>query len=383
MPQSAKLIAQISTPPFLARWQRALSYFQERKAVIFVSYCRFWEHHAFVQQSLAKLLTDHGVKVTWYDAETWKGYRPTLYWKSEHLDVKSRFTLPGRRWRFIEAIDKKLFQSTINKEIRKYGDPIIWIQGGLRESLAEVIPKIDVFSTFDDPFYFANDSVIKQKAKLIVAQNSFTWRMHCSQSDKSKMLLPPVDMKVDESGSPNYVFPERFPKKVMGYIGSFFHEDYDLELLEYLIRTLPDWGFLLVGRTNAVGEGKVKTLKRYANFHHVAWAPRAQVMSLWKKLSVTLLLHRPRRVQYGAFPTKVLESLAYGVPCVGTEVPKTNDLQGFFPISSFPSELRQMAVQAAGMDKERIRQLFDLFSSKSDPALHLIEVAESLMPANG
>lgn len=380
MSLTAKNYPQIAPRPATPTWEEALAYFKSRGSVVFLSYCRFWEPHAFVQQSLAKLLVQNGVRVEWMDGEHWKSYQPTIYQPSPDLKVAQRFTLPGRRWGLIHSLDKKWFGMSFRSKLKKLGgNPLVWIQAGFRENLVETIPYVDVFSTFDDPFYFASDSLSLAKARVVHAQNSFTQANIFPGLPKAQVVPPPVDMTIALEGTKEYQFPERFPKKVMGYIGSFFEEDYDLELFEFMVRTLPEWGFLLAGRSSAAGLAKAESLKRYPNFHYVPWAPREEILSLWKKLSVTLLLHRPRRVQYGAFPTKILESTYFGVPCVGTKTPKTTDIEKYFPMSSFPTEIRRLAVETSLMDKGRIKAIYDELSQNSDPRKQLIDVAAALM----
>lgn len=378
MSLTAKNLTHLNPQSAAPDWEEAIAYFKSRKAVLFLTYCRFWEPHAFVQQSLAKLLVRNGVRVDWVDGEGWRKMTPTIYEPSPLLHVHKRFALPGRRWSVIRALDQKLFQLTFKARLKKLGgNPLVWIQGGFREELVEAMPYVDVFSTFDDPFYFAADSASLAKSKLILAQNSFTGNQ-LKAYPQARVALPPVDMTLPLDSGKEYVFPARFPKKIMGYIGSFFDEDYDLELFEYMVRTLPDWGFLLAGRSNAAGLAKAEALKRYPNFHYVPWAPREEILSLWKKLSVTLLLHRPRREQYGAFPTKTLESTYFGVPCVGTKTPKNQDIQKYFQTSSFPSELRKLAVEASFIDKEKVKAIYQELSRRTDPKEQLIDVARAL-----
>src|SRR4051812_9045107 len=84
-----------------ARWQKALAYYRARKAVVFISYCRFWEKHGFVQQSLAKLLSENGVKVLWLDGAGWGRYEPVIHFPNPNLVVKQLFQPKGRRFSLI------------------------------------------------------------------------------------------------------------------------------------------------------------------------------------------------------------------------------------------------------------------------------------------
>src|SRR5947209_299498 len=80
------------------RFEKAIAFFREKNRVLFVSYCRFWESHPFVQQSLARLLVDHGIEVEWLDGQGWRSYRPVQSFKSSRLRIGQLWELPGRRF---------------------------------------------------------------------------------------------------------------------------------------------------------------------------------------------------------------------------------------------------------------------------------------------
>lgn len=363
-----------------SRFQSALSYFKKRKGVLFASYCRFWERHAFVQQSLAKLLVQNGVSVSWLDGEGWRPYRPTLYFSSEHLRVRRLFSLPGQRYEFLNALTPG-FQSKILQRERKRlgGEPVFWVQAGMNEATAERLPYVDVLSTFDDPYRCTTDSHVTSKSKLIVCQNSYTHQLLSPDlKSKATVMLPPVDMSSEAFKEGHLDLPAHFPKRVMGYIGSFFSEDYDLPLFENFVESFPDWGFLLMGRTDAPGAASVERLKRYSNFFHAAWVPREAVAGAWRKIDVTLLFYRARRTQDGAFPTKIVEALHFGSDAVSTSVPKTLDLKDFFPRCPFPERLKKLAVEPSAHRQNRILKAYDHFAYETHPKLHLARIAEEL-----
>jgi glycosyltransferase involved in cell wall biosynthesis len=362
------------------RWQAALSYFRERKSVVFVSYCRYWEKHAFVQQSLARYLVENGVRVTWLDGSGWRPYRPTLYFRSRLLEVRQLGELPGRRFPGVRSLSVDWQAQQIKKHLRGRHPPVLWVQGGIDESLAEKLPYIDVFSTFDDPYRHDGRGPLVRKAHLVLAQNSYTEKLlHDDCAERIQLALPPIDMANDVFDSEDAIsFPAGFPKKVLGYVGSFFQEDYDLVLFEQMIRRLPDYGFVLMGRTGSSGQRDLQRLSQYSNFLNLPWVPRAKVASVWKKIRACLLLYRPDRTQDGAFPTKVVEASYFGVPCLATKVPKTLDLEGFFPRVTFFDELRSLVETCLEFPAGRILEIRDHFLEATDPKFHLTRVSEAL-----
>jgi glycosyltransferase involved in cell wall biosynthesis len=362
------------------RWNGALSFFKSRKKVIFISYCRFWERHAFVQQSLAKLLVNNGVEVVWLDGSGWRPYRPTLYFKSPLLTVSQLWELPGRRLSAVASFNVELQYRQIKKirggsKIR----PVLWAQGGINENLVDLLPYVDVFSTFDDPLRHSADGPLCQKARLILCQNSEALNLLKTVNHKTLLSFPPVDMDEIRFGkSEEFRLPPDFPTRRMGYVGSFFGKDYDLVLLEHLVRTLPKVGFILAGRSDTEGERAVKFLSQYPNFVAYRWVPRESIAPIWKSLNVGLLLYRPVPEQSGAFPTKVIEAAYFGVPCVATKVPKTQDLEGMFPRTSLPDEIVQIAAKLAEGSEQDLQKIYSRLYVDLHPKLHLSRVAERL-----
>lgn len=378
---SAALAAGTDDRDVDARWQRALEFYRERKSVLFLSYCRYWERHGFVQQSLAYALAEAGVKVVWLDGSGWRPYKPVVRKPHPNLVVKQMPSIPGRRLAGMDWIDLD-FKTRYCKRMLKSmpGNPVVWVQAGLDERLAAALPHIDVFSIFDDPYRHSPVGDLCRRAKTILCQN--TRALECVRQfhgAKSHVVPPPMDMGKDVfDENAKDPFPAGFPEKVFGYIGSFENDGFDLLLFEDFLRTFPQYGFVLMGRTDAAGAAIVERFKRHANFLHLPWAERSQLAGVWKRLSLSLLFYRPNRTQDGAFPVKVLESLRFGVPCLSTATHKTADLEGLFPRSSIIQTLKASVPEAMALKGAPCQALFRKLSVEMHPKLHLSKVAEWL-----
>ena len=364
-----------------SRWQQALPYYLNREAVVFVSYCRFWERHGFVQQSLSYTLAKAGVNVVWLDGMGWKKYHPVVRDGLPNLKVVQLPAYPGRRFSWIQ--NKSITRSSrfIKRTLREAGrDALLWVQGGIEEAICEQLPKIDVFSVFDDPYRHSPVGVLCEKAQLIISQNDFANKTLSNvHPEKCIRLLPPMEV-----GSQVYTksstrsFPENFPERKMGYIGSFSPKSFDLILFEDFVRSFPDWGFVLMGRTEGNGMEFVHRLQTYPNFIYFPWAERDTLAEVWSQLDLSLLFYRRYPGQDGAFPTKALESLHFGVPCIGTQVPKNQELGSFFPVSSIGNELKRMAPKVAEQPHQNWDAAYRYFASEMNPKLHLAAAAERL-----
>ncbi len=362
-----------------ANLDTVLRYYRHRRGVLFLSYCRFWEKHGFVQQSLAYTLVRNGVDVVWLDGAGWRSYVPVVETHPK-LHVAQLPILPMQRVPWIRQFDLKRQKLLIEKQIAKLGgNPVIWVQGGLDESLAERLPYVDVFSVFDDPYRHTAAGALCRKARVIVCQNTTASKFLAEHASKVHTLLPPMEFTANETEAKAEVFfPDGFPPEVMGYVGSFFYEGFDFELFEKFIQEYPQWGFVLMGRTDAKGMEVLESWKKYTNFHYFPWVPRNQVASVWKKLRLAVLFYRANRTQDGAFPVKTVEALRYGVPVLATQVTKTIDLAPYFPVGADFESLRHGMESALEMPPQTLSQLYEEFSSKMNPGFHLASVAQWL-----
>lgn len=364
-----------------SRWQKALPFFKSRGHVMFISdRYRFWDEAGFVQQSLAKTLVDHGVKVTWLDGTSWRKSKPVVPLHSSILKVDSLKCFPGRRFPLVDSLSVEYQVHQIKKLKAQGDDPLIWVQGSLDERVCAKLDSIDVFSIFDDAFCHSPQNNLARKSRLILSQNAFADDLFRQNHPmKTCLALPPVELNscVFQKDSSQGLVPENFPKKIMGYLGAFFPEGFDFDILEKFVQRLPDWGFLMVGRTDSEGLERIERLKKYPNFHHHDWIPREKISSCWQLLDVNLMLYRDCRANSGAYPVKVLESMYFGVPSVATRVPKTTSLEGIIPLSSNPEELIYLAKAEAILRKDQSR-VFESLYYEMHPKVHLARVAEGL-----
>lgn len=363
-----------------SRWERALPFFRERAPVVFASYCRFWEAHGFVQQSLAKTLAGAGVEVVWLDGAGWREYQPVLPFEAPSLVVRQAPSLPGRRIPLVDRLAVTLEADAIRRALGARGArALFWVQAGIDERVVERLPYVDVYSVFDDPYRHAAGGPLCRRASLVLCQSSFTVRVLADLGKKARLALPPVDLAPEAfRGAGVTTLPPGFPERVAGYLGSFYPASFDFALLEELVRMRPDWGFLLMGRTDGDGLAAIERLRGYRNFCHLPWVPRASVASAWRLLDVTLLPYKEFREQDGAFATKALESLHFGVPVLATKVAKTEDLAPWFPRESSPAALAGRLDEVAAMGDAKLGEAYAHFAYEMHPKLHLARVAEAL-----
>lgn len=356
-----------------------LRYYAERGGVVFLSYCRFWEKHGFVQQSLAYELARAGILVTWLDGAGWRSYEPVVREKHPNLRVTQLPELPLRRFGPIARWDAARKARWIEAQCLRPNRPVIWVQGGIDEELAKLLPYVDVFSVFDDPYRHLPDGPLCRKARLVTVQNDFAYcYLKAGLGERLKRLAPPVELLPQSfRNDVAFALPTGFPERRLGYLGSFFSAGFDFDLVERFLTIAPTWGVVLVGRTDARGDARAKKLlERHRNFARFEWIPRESLTSLWRSIDLCFLPYRDHRAQDGAFAIKALEALHFGKPIVATRVPKTERLGEWFPLVGSAEEVIPAAEKA--LRSGNVAKALETLREEMDPIHHLETVAQAL-----
>lgn len=384
MPVSTRKLRNFELPVEMEReieerWRNALVYLRQRRSVVFLTSGRFWQAHGFVQQSLAYTLVEHGIRTVWLDGEGWRPYLPKVSSPRALLTVKQMFRLPGLRIPLAAKMDRLLLNRRIHGELSKLGgDPFVWIQSGIGEEIAEVLPKIDVYSVFDNPRAHSPTGILCTKAKLITFQNSFARKIMGEIPDeRAQVLYPPVEVGPHcFEDTPPPELPLGFPTARVGYVGSLFDRYFDFATLERIILKLPEMGFILQGRVDPESYVPISRLQGYRNFHYLESRPRSQVAATWRLLDVCLLFYQDSRSKDGGFPTKILESLFFRVPSVATPCPATREVLRHVPQSSNTEALIQMISRQAQRTEEDLFRQYLYYAFEMHPKLHIARIVE-------
>ena len=204
----------------------SFQYFRERGGVVFLSESRFWERHGFVQQSLAYALANEGVYVNWLDGIGARRAPPVQPTFLDALSVKSVSKWPLTRFPIMHRLNVRwqLAHLELARQRSESPSPLIWVQDGIHEDLAEKLPYIDVYSVFDDAMSHDPSHPLCQKARVVVTQNQWAYeRLSEKLGPKVIRLWPPHQMGKESSSLQEYSFPDGFPKRKMGYILSLIH----------------------------------------------------------------------------------------------------------------------------------------------------------------
>lgn len=126
------------------------------------------------------------------------------------------------------------------------------------------------------------------------------------------------------------------PGPVVGYFG-LFDQRSNQELLEYLLRSRPDWSLVILGKA-VVG---YERLSRYPNFFHLDAVPYDELPEYVSLFDVCILPYVRSRLTDNINPLKLKEYLTTGKPVVATDLPEAVKLRPWVRIAETRDEFVQ------------------------------------------
>ncbi|MDP2723609.1 MAG: glycosyltransferase [Bacteroidales bacterium] len=208
------------------------------------------------------------------------------------------------------------------------------------------------------------EAALMAKADLVVAnstylaelagkfnKNSYYVGQGCDVSlfDSTLIKKPPVDMEPILS----------LKKPIIGYIGVLFQLRLDIQVLEFLAQSRPDWSFVFVGPEDEafsaselhqqdnvffLGSKQMEELPAYLNYFDVALNPQ--------KLN---------EVTIGNYPRKIDEYLAMGKPTVATKTEAMSVFADYTYLAVTKEdylELVEVALKENSPEREKEREKF-------------------------
>jgi glycosyltransferase involved in cell wall biosynthesis len=105
-------------------------------------------------------------------------------------------------------------------------------------------------------------------------------------------------------------------KPVIGYVGALQSIRLDIELLDYIAKTKPEWSIVLVGPEDE--QFKASNLHQVENIHFLGSKDPSTLPAFINSFDVCLNPQLINQVTIGNYPRKIDEYLAMGKPTVAT-----------------------------------------------------------------
>lgn len=114
---------------------------------------------------------------------------------------------------------------------------------------------------------------------------------------------------------------------ILGFAGNFSGPKVDLDQLEVVARSRPDWTLLLIGPANGDAEGRVARLAELENVVWLGPKPYEELPRYVAAFDVGLIPYQRNAYTRSCFPLKLYEYLAAGKPVVASGLPELAGMQ--------------------------------------------------------
>lgn len=241
--------------------------------------------------------------------------------------------LPFRRIPGVDAFNRLFGPWAVRRAMRAIGldRPISWfvvphpgfMAGRLGESLS-VYYCIDDYAAHpgvDADLIARRDEALARAADLVFVAPPALVESKRAQNPATHFSPHGVDValfsRAADPATPIADGARDLKHPVVGYFGSL-HDWIDLELIEWLAKSRPEWTFLLVGHAHA----DVSALRALPNVKLVGPQPYASLPGWAKAFDAAIIPYRLNRQVANANPLKLREYLATGKPVVSVRNPE-------------------------------------------------------------
>nr|WP_294790405.1 glycosyltransferase [uncultured Mucilaginibacter sp.] len=147
---------------------------------------------------------------------------------------------------------------------------------------------------------------------------------------------------------------EPINKPVIGYVGALQSIRLDMELLEYIAKTQPEWSIVLVGPEDE--QFKVSNLHQIKNIHFLGSKDPSTLPSYINSFDVCLNPQLINQVTIGNYPRKIDEYLAMGKPTVATHTEAMSVFEDHTYLGTTKEDYVKLIEKALAEDSDEKRQ---------------------------
>ncbi len=281
-----------------------------------------------------------------------------LYPAQQILSINKISSVP--LFNFLNKRNNKKFASEIQKAIDRLGfkDVILFTDSDMFRSLY-----MKEYLNPDMWIYYIRDNLITQdyfkkhgtrtEAQLIaktdfVASNSGYLADYARKFNPNAFMVGQgcdLSMFNDEDGKiqvPDDI--QEIAKPVIGYIGYLTAMRLDIEVLEHIALSHPEWNVVLIGPEDDVF--KNSNLHNINNVHFFGFREPSQLPGYIKGFDIALNPQAINELTIGNYPRKIDEYLAMGKPTMGTKTDFMNYFEGYCYLPSSKEEYVEMIEKA-------------------------------------
>lgn len=138
----------------------------------------------------------------------------------------------------------------------------------------------------------------------------------------------------------------------IGYVGAMASW-FDVELVDYLVRSRPEWQFVFVGE---VASREVRRIARHSNTHFTGVVPYQAIPQYLNQFSAAIIPFRISPLTLAVDPVKLYEYLSSSLPVVSTPLPEVDRFGDVISVATSPAEFLNALDSAIHGDTADIRK---------------------------
>ncbi|WP_127590124.1 glycosyltransferase [Paenibacillus lautus] len=204
------------------------------------------------------------------------------------------------------------------------------------------------FSTNDKSMLLLEEQLLRE-AELVVttSQHLYDW---AAKYNPATVLIRNAVNSDYFSKPPDEVLPEleSIHQPIIGYYGAI-SDWFDIQLVESLARSRPEWTFVLIGHTFGCDTSGIEEL---SNVLLLGEKPYRELPAYLHRFQVALIPFKKNELTQATNPVKLYEYLAAGKPVISTELPEVRTVAGNIVTIANTEVQFEEAIEAALLESE-------------------------------
>ncbi|MFA9214499.1 MAG: glycosyltransferase [Candidatus Methylacidiphilales bacterium] len=226
-------------------------------------------------------------------------------------------------WRFASEI-KKAAQALNFKNYILFNDSDMFRSYHLPEMLK---PVLSMYYTRDNmmsvPYWYKHGHILEPeliaKSDVITANSTYLADIAKQHNSNSYYVGQGCETEAFDLEKITYVPKdiENIKGPIIGYIGALYKLRLDLDLIEHIANSKPEWSVVLIGPEDEAF--KKSNLHHLSNVHFLGLKDTSELPAYLAKFDIAINPQILNEVTIGNYPRKIDEYLAMGKPTVATE----------------------------------------------------------------
>jgi len=285
---------------------------------------------------------------------------------------------------------------------KRFAKQILWAIGKLGFKNYIIFNDSDMFRSFymkellkpESYIYYTRDNLIAvdywkkhgirvealhmKKADLVVANSTYLAALAQKHNPNSFYVGQGCDVSLFDT---NLVITipddiKNIPKPIIGYIGALLSLRLDIQVLEHLAESRPEWSVVLVGPED--DKFRTSKLHQLKNVYFLGNKNGNELPSYLKQFNVAINPQVLSPVTIGNYPRKIDEYLAMGKPTVATKTEAMSVFVGFTYLAENKEEYIECIEKALHENNEKVRQEREEFAREHTWENNVREISKAL-----